>query len=308
MHRLRLVVLLLVGTMLFASTAPPHRPKIALVLEGGGALGFAHIEVLEYLEEHHIPVDLVVGTSMGGLVGGLYAIGKSPAEIQELTETIDWDEVLSGTTPFQDLSFRRKEDRLAFPNRLELGLKHGLSLPAGLNSGHEVGMVLDRATLAYPHYLNFDDLPIPFRCVATDVTLGRAKIFDRGSISLSLRATMSIPAVFAPITIDGHVYTDGGAVDNLPVDVAKKVGADLVIAVYLDTGPPNPNSYDSLFSVAAKNVSIMISTNEMQNMQAADILLSADVHEFTSSSFKEGAEIVPKGMAAAEKRRRCFAN
>lgn len=278
----------------------PHRPRVALVLEGGGALGFAHIGVLQYFEAHHIPVDLVAGTSMGGLVGGLYALGENPAQIRELTNNIDWDAVLSGVTDFQDLSFRRKEDRQAFPNRLELGLKRGITFPVGLNSGHRVGLVLDRATLAYPHYMNFDDFPTPFRCVATDITAGKIKVFDRGSISQALRATMSIPAVFSPVQINGHLYTDGFAVDNLPVDVAKRAGADIVIAVYLDPGPPDPKAYDSLLTIASKNVSIMISANELRNMQAADILLGADVRGFTSSSFKEGEEIIPTGYAAAQ--------
>ena len=275
-----------------------------MVLEGGGALGFAHIGVIRYLEEHHIPVDLVVGTSMGGLVAGLYATGRSPADIQQLTGDIDWDEVLSGRTGFQHLNFRRKEDRQDFPNRLEFGLKHKkFTFPAGLNSGHQVGLVLDRATLAYQHNLNFDNLPIPFRCVATDITEGQEKIFDRGSISQALRATMSIPGVFAPVTIDGHVYTDGGAVDNLPVDVAKQAGADIVIAAYLDPGPVDPATYNSILSIAARNVSIMISANELHNMKAADVLLSADLSGFNSFDFKRGNEIIPKGYQAAEKKR-----
>jgi NTE family protein len=278
---------------------PSHRPKVGLVLEGGGALGFAHIGVLKYLEEHHIPVDIVAGTSMGGLVGGLYAIGESPREIEDLTQAIDWDSVMSGTTDFQDLSFRRKEDRQAFPNRLEMGLKRGITFPIGLNSGHRVGLVLDRATLAYPHQMNFDDFPTPFRCVATDITAGKIKIFDSGSISQALRATMSIPAVFSPVLINGHLYTDGGAVDNLPVDVAKQAGAEIVIAVYLDPGPSDPKAADSMLTVASKNISIMISVNELRNMKSADVLINADVHGFTSASFKEGDEIIPKGYAAA---------
>ena len=289
--------------VLAAQSAPHRRPRIALVLEGGGALGFAHVGVIQYLEEHHIPVDLVVGTSMGGLVGGLYAIGRSPDEIRKLTQDIDWDEVLRGRTAFQHLNFRRKEDRQDFPNRLEFGLKHKkFTFPAGLNSGHQVGLVLDRATLAYQHNLNFDDFPIPFRCVATDITAGREKVFDRGSISQALRATMSIPGVFAPVTLDGHVYTDGGAVDNLPVDVAKAAGADVVIAAYLDPGPVDPATYNSMFSIAARNVSIMISANELQNMKAADVLLSAQLEGFNSFDFKRGSEIIPKGYQAAEKK------
>ena len=284
------------------------RPRVALVLEGGGALGFAHIGVLQYLEEHHIPIDFVAGTSMGGLVGGLYSIGKSPEEIRTLTEQIDWDEVLSGRIAFQDLNFRRKEDRSTFQNSLELGLKgKRLNFPAGLNSGHQTGLIIDRATIAYPDNLNFDDFPTPFRCVATDITAGREKIFDRGSIAGALRATMAIPGVFSPVVIDGHAYSDGGAVDNLPVDVAKRAGADVVIAVFLDPGPVNPNAYDSLFSVAARNISIMISANELRNMAAADILLRVDLHGFTSASFKSGVEIVPKGYEAAEKKNKMLA-
>ncbi len=299
--------LLLSVTSLRAQDRAQPRPRIGLVLEGGGALGFAHIGVLQYLEEHHIPVDLVVGTSMGGLVGGLYAIGNTPAQIRQFTDDIDWDAVLSGATDFQDLSFRRKEDKQNFPNRLELGLKHGVSLPLGLNSGYQVGLLLARVTLAYPNKMNFNDFPIPFRCVATDVTAGQKKVFDHGSIAQALRATMSIPAVFAPVRIDGHLYTDGLAVDNLPVDVAKQAGADIVIAVYLDPGPPNPKAYDSMFTVASKNFSIMISANELRNMQAADILLSADVRGFTSSSFNDSVEIIPKGYAAAQKKQQMLA-
>lgn len=300
---------LLAGALVHAQDNPRRRPRIALVLEGGGALGFAHIGAIQYLEEHHIPIDMVVGTSMGGLIGGLYATGKTPAEIRALIDQIDWHAVLGGRTAFQELSFRRKEDREAFPNRLEFGLKHGsLSLPAGLNSGHQAGLVFDRATLAYGNDLNFDDFPIPFRCVATDLTAGEAKIFARGSISQALRATMSIPAVFAPVTINGHEYTDGGAVDNLPVDVAKKAGAELVIAVYLDAGPVDPKAHSSLFSVAARNVSIMISANELHNIQAADILLSADLRGLTAASFTSGAEIIPKGYEAAQKKERLLAN
>lgn len=142
-----------------------------------------------------------------------------------------------------------------------------------------------------------------FKCVATDLTAGREKVFENGSIAQALRATMAIPAVFSPVVIDGHVYTDGGAVDNLPVDVARRAGADIVIAVYLDPGPVNPATTDSMFSVAAKNISIMVSANELRNMAAADILLRVDLHGFTSSSFEAGAGIIPKGYEAAESKK-----
>jgi NTE family protein len=290
--------------LLPAQQVPRKRPKVALVLEGGGSLGFAHIGVLDFLEQHHVPVDLVVGTSMGGLVGGLYAIGNTPADIRNLTSQIDWDFVMGGRIPFQDLNFRRKEDRIAYPNRLEFGLKGGLKVPAGLNSGHQVGLILNRATLAYENVMSFDALPTPFRCVATDLTVGRQTVFDHGSVSDALRATMSIPALFAPATVNGHLYSDGAAVNNLPVDVAKNAGADIVIAVYLDPGPPVSNNYGSPLAVAGRNVEVMIAANELHNMAAADILISVDVKGFASFSFNRGAEIIPRGFAAAESKQK----
>ncbi len=277
------------------------RPRVALVLEGGGALGFAHIGVIDWLEKHHIPVDYIAGTSMGGLVAGLYATGNDAAEIRGLTESLDWDVILAGQTPFSDLSFRRKEDRLAYPNRLEFGLRQGLELPTGLNSGAHVGAVLDRIALPYGSLASFDELPTPFRCVATDMTEGKKKVFDSGSLALALRATMSIPAVFSPVTIGGHTYTDGAALDNLPVDVGREMGADIVIAVYLDTGNAAAKS-NNLLSVAGRNVAIMVAANELNSMKNADLLLNVDLHEFTSSSFTLGSDIVPRGFEAAEQK------
>ena len=278
------------------------RPRIALVLEGGGALGFAHLGAIEYLEQHHIPIDFVAGTSMGGLIGGLYASGDSPAQIRQLVSQINWDHVLSGDIPFPDVSYRRKQDQIAYPNRLEFGLRHGLTLPSGLNSGQSVGLILDQAVLPTYNVTNFDQLPIPFRCVATDLTTGNKKVFDSGSLAQALRATMSIPGVFAPVTIDGHSYADGGAVDNLPVDVAKKAGADIVIAVYLDTGPTTTAEDTSFLTTAGKTIAIMIKANELQSLREADILLTVDLKGFTSSSFNSSAKIIPKGYTAAEKR------
>lgn len=281
-----------------ASTAA--RPRIGLVLEGGGALGFAHIGVLQWMEEHHIPVDDVAGTSMGGLVGGLYAAGNSPNQIQRFVGGIDWETVLNGQSPFQTLSYRRKEDRLDFPNRLDFGLRHGLSLPNGLNSGSAVGLVLDRAMLPYYDLKSFDDLPIRFRCVATDMTTGNAHVFENGSLAQALRSTMSIPGVFSPVSHGTQIYSDGAAVDNLPVDVARKMGAQVVIAVYLDTGPIDLKSLNSLVGVAGRNISIMIANNERESMKNADILLKADVSKFNSTEFTESAKIIPQGYKVAQ--------
>jgi NTE family protein len=280
---------------------PTARPKIGLVLEGGGALGFAHIGVIQWMEEHHIPVDYVAGTSMGGLVGGLYASGQSPAEIQAFVGGIHWSKVLGGDLPYEALSFRRKEDKLAYPNRLQLGLKHGLSMSDALNSGSAVGLLLDEKMLPYYDLKSFNDLPIPFRCVATDMTLGKAYVFEDGSLAQAMRATMSIPGVFAPVMHDGHYFSDGGAVDNLPVDVARAMGAQIVIAVYLDTGPFDPKSLGSLGGVLGRNVDIVVKANEAGSMKNADILLKADVSKFTAMNFDESKKIIPQGIEVAER-------
>src|SRR5271166_2355211 len=209
-----------------------RRPRIGLALEGGGALGLAHIGVLEWLEKNHIPVDVIAGTSMGGLIGGVYAMGNSPQQIRDLVNEINWDQVLSGAVPFQDLSFRRKQDEVAYPNELSFGFHEGLQLPAGLTSGVQVGYILDREALPYSNLKSFDDLPIPFRCVATDLVSGKQVVFDRGSLPLALRSTMSVPGAFTPVAEGEHIYVDGSLVDNLPTDVVKAMGADIVIAVH----------------------------------------------------------------------------
>ncbi len=156
-----------------------EHPKLGLVLEGGGALGLAHIGVITWMEEHRIPVSYVAGTSMGGLVGGIYATGRSPAEVRELINGINWDQVLSGVTPFRDLSFRRKQDARDFPGELEFGLRGGLRFPSGFNTGQEVNLVLDSVALPYSEIPSFNDLPIPFACVATDLVSGKRACLPR---------------------------------------------------------------------------------------------------------------------------------
>src|ERR1700678_1488920 len=241
--------MLLLFLVSIALHAQDSRQKIGLVLEGGGALGLAHIGVLQWLYQHHVPVDLVAGTSMGGLVGGFYATGHSPDEIQQLIQNVNWDQALSGQLPFRDLSYRRKEDAVEFPTRIEFGLRNGVQLPAGFNAGQEVTFILDRVTLAYSEVKSFNDLPTPFACVATELNTGRQHVFHDGSLSLALRATMSLPGIFTPVHSGKILYADGGLLNNMPVDVAQSMDAQLTIAVYLQTAPFNPKQPLSTFSV-----------------------------------------------------------
>jgi NTE family protein len=276
------------------------RAKIGLVLEGGGALGLAHIGVLQWLYEHHVPVDLVAGTSMGGLVGGIYATGRTPDQIQQLIQNVDWDQALSGQLPFRDLSYRRKQDAVEFPTQLEFGLRHGVQLPEGFNAGQQVSFILDNVALPYSRIKSFSDLPTPFACVATDLTTSKQRVFHDGSLSLALRATMSLPGIFTPVHSGNDLYADGGLLNNLPVDVAQSMGAQLTVAVYLQTAAFNANQPLNTFSVLGQSLSVMIAANELKSMQMADVLVTVPLDRYTSLDYDKAAEIIRLGYAAAE--------
>ena len=286
-----------------ASGAPKtplqHRPKIGVALEGGGALGLAHIGVLKWFEEHHIPVDYVAGTSMGGLVGGFYATGMTPEEMQKLIEGMDWRKVLSDRTPYEDLSYRRKEDQRAYPNSLVFGLRNGLSIPAGLIPGHQIGMLIDRVTLPYYGISSFDDMPVPFRCVATDLVSGQSHVFQDGSLAVALRSTMSIPGAFSPVRDGKAVYVDGGLLDNLPTDVVKQMGAEIVIAVHLEPAPVEAKDIQSALSVLNHSVSAMLKENELHSLELADSIISVPLGEFTTVDYAKNEPIMQRGYEAA---------
>jgi NTE family protein len=296
-----LFVSLLIVFATTAQEAPKTRPRIGVALEGGGALGLAHVGVLEWFEEHHIPVDYVAGTSMGGLVGGFYATGMSPADLRKLIEGLDWNQVLRGSTPYEDLSFRRKEDQRAYPNSLIIGLKNGVSLPAGLNAGQQISLLIDHETLPYFDLSSFDDLPVPFRCVATDLVSGQQVVFQQGSLAEALRATMSIPGVFTPVYDGKRVYVDGGLVNNLPSDVVRQMGADIVIAVHLETPPAEPKNLQSIFGVLNQSVRVVVAEGEMRGMERADAIVSVPLEEFSTTDYekKKTQAIMSKGYEAA---------
>jgi NTE family protein len=281
---------------------PKTRPSVGVALEGGGALGEAHIGVLKWFEEHHIPIDYLAGTSMGGLVGGLYATGKTADNLRDIVKDANWDLLLGGETPYQDLTFRRKEDARDIPNSIQIGLKNGASLPPGLNSGHQVNLLIDRETLPFSGIKSFDELPIPFRCVSTEIVSGKAYVFRNGSLSDAMRATMSIPGVFAPVRRDNQIFVDGGLVDNLPTDVVRKMGADVVIAVHLQIAPAAAKEIVSAFSVLGRSVELVIAETELRGMAGADLIVKADVEKFSTSDYQKTEELIKAGYDAAEEK------
>jgi NTE family protein len=277
-----------------------NRPRIGLVLEGGAALGLAHIGVIQWLEEHRIPISYVAGTSMGGLVGGLYATGRSPKEVLELVNGIDWDQVLRGVTPFDKLSYRRKEDAYQYPNQLEFGLRKGIQFPAGFNSGQDVSFILDKVALPYSQIETFDDMPIPFACVGTDLGVDKKHVFRSGSLALALRSTMSLPGIFSPVRDGDHLYADGGLVDNLPVDVAKDMGAQITLAVHLEVKPLNVNEPLSAFGVLGESISTVVAVTEMRGIEQADLVISVPLQKFKSTDYNKAAAIIKAGYDAAQ--------
>src|SRR5690242_16849049 len=248
-------------------TPSKRRLTIGVALEGGGALGLAHIGVLRWFEQHHIPIDYISGNSMGALVGGMYATGKSPDELERLVRGMDWPLVIGGETPFEDLSFRRKEDARAIQNDLVIGLKRGVTLPSGLSSGHQISLVIDRETLAYSSVKSFDDLPIPFRCVSTELISEKAHVFHDGPIGLAMRSTMSLPGIFDPVRDGERLYVDGALVDNLPTDVVREMGPDVVIGVHLQVAPATTEEIQSLFSVLGRSITIGVANTELRGME-----------------------------------------
>jgi NTE family protein len=281
---------------------PASRPKIGVALEGGGALGEAHVGVLKWFEEHHIPIDYLAGTSMGGLVGGFYATGKPADQLQQILRNADWPLLLGGDTPYEDLSFRRKEDARAVPNSVQVGLKHGADLPAGLNTGHQINLMIDRETISYANLSSFDDLPIPFRCVSTELVSGKSYIFQSGSLSDAMRATISIPGVFAPVRQGDKIFVDGGLVDNLPTDVVRKMGADVVIAVHLQISQASAKEIQSAFSVLGRSVALVIAETEIRGMAGADLMVKADLEEFSSADYQKTEQLIQRGYDAAQEK------
>ena len=244
-----------------AAPAPRRRPRVAVVLSGGSAFGIAHVGVLEEIEAAGIPIDLIVGTSMGAIVGGLYASGYSPEAMDRLVTSMDWASILMDKKATVGDRFERS---VRGDYALRVGLNaEGVSLGSGLLEGQNILAKFTELTLHALPVRDFDSLPVPYRAVAVDIMTGDKVVFSSGSIAEAMRASMSIPALFRPYEVGGRRLVDGGIADNLPVDIARKLGADIVIAV--ESRGPAPKSAESLrspFAIANQSANLLI----LQNM------------------------------------------
>jgi NTE family protein len=285
------------------SARPKKRLKIGLVLSGGGGRGLAHIGVLEWFEHNRIPVDFIAGTSIGGLVGAMYSIGLKPDEIRDFMKKIDWDRALIGGPTYEQLSFRRKEDRRDFQVNVELGLRHGISLPTSISSAHYVGLLMGRLTLAYSKVSSFDELPIPFRCTATDFVKAESVVLKEGSLSSAMRATMSIPGVFPPVERDGRVLVDGGLLNNIPTNVVREMGPpDVVIAVDVGTPLGDLESISSLPGILQQSITVMTIDNDRRNLRLADVIIAPELGDRSVLDFSDIDKAADLGVEAARRK------
>ena len=232
------------------------RPRIGLVLSGGGAKGFAHVAVLRILEKLEIPIDYIGGTSMGATVAALYSMGYSVDELEKIANETDWNSFLNNNIPRSKLDSFNKQLYDKYPIRLGITEKFKPA-PTGLVNGHKIGLFLSRLTREAHNTHDFSKLPIPFICIATDIETGKGKIMRKGFLAESLRATMAIPSLFEPVEIDGRLYLDGGIVNNLPAKEVRDMGVDILIGI--DVGAPlyKKEELDSLPRIMEQSISFL---------------------------------------------------
>ncbi len=280
-----------------------ERLRVGLVLGGGGARGAAHIGVLKELERLRIPIDAIAGTSMGAIVGGLYATGVNAEELEELVSSLDWNAALSDTPEREDLSFRRKQDDREFPINFELGVRDAeLILPKGVIQGQKLDLLLRELTLRASHITDFDDLPIPFRAIASDIVAGEAVVLASGDLTESIRASMSVPAVFAPAHVDGRLLVDGGLIGNLPIDVMKAMGVDVVIAVDVEFPLYKSEELSSVLTISEQMLTILIRKETLRQIDTlieSDILIRPELGIYASTNFADIIETIEPGQQAA---------
>lgn len=304
--RTSLAVLLIASFALplLAETAPVSRPKVGLALSGGGATGFAHVGVLKVLEEMNVPIDYIAGTSMGALIGALYASGMSPEEIEREITAFGWDDSLNDRTSYDKLVYRRKQDIARYPSTIEFGLEDGkLRGASAYSTGQKVSFMLGRYLLPVLDRRDFSSFPIPFAALATDLGTGEAVVLSTGDIAQALRASMSVPGVLTPVEIDGRILVDGGISMNLPVDVVRRMGADVVIAIDIGAPMRSPETLTSSIAVLNQISTMLTRANMAPQLETADLVLAPDISNFGTFDFDKSAEILALGVEEANAKR-----
>jgi NTE family protein len=282
-----------------ASTPITIQPRVGVAFGGGSARGIAHVGVIRWLEEHRIPIDVAAGTSMGGLIGGAFATGMDADELQAFVVSINWDE-LFGESSFRYKNIRRKADARAYPSRLEFGLRGGVVPPTALNNGEEVELLLARLTAPYFEIEDFDQLPTPFRAVAVDLLSAQPVVMRSGPLADALRATMSLPLVFPPVDLNGQLLVDGGAMNNIPADVVRDMGARRVIAINVGELSDREGINATMFGVARETMDAMMRATTRRAITSADVVINVPLEGYGSLDWRRAARLVDEGYRAAE--------
>jgi len=281
-----------------------RHPKICLVLSGGGARGFAHVGVLRFLEQQHIPIDCIAGTSMGAVIGGLYAAGLSADDIEQRLSQVPLGQVALDIVSRQSISQTLRQDDSQYPIAGTFGVNEkGVNLPRGVVEASQFMELLHNWTGHLPPTIGFDDLPIPFRAIATDLESGNMVVFDRGPLHVAIRASMAAPGVFSPIEVNGRLLSDGGMVRNLPIDVAHSMGAEVIIAVNIGTPLLPRDKLTTLLNISKQMVNILTDQNvnaQKKTLGSADILIEPDLADITFLDFPRAKEADAIGYAAAQ--------
>ncbi len=282
------------------TNVPKNRPVIGLALGGGGAQAMTEVGVLQWFEDHHIPVDVIAGTSMGSIIGALYATGHTPEEMKQILTEDSISSVFRIGQSYSAQNFRRREDSRDVPNSITVGLRHGVEFRNSLLTEVGLNELLEREFLRYNDQTDFNRLPIPFRCQATDLTDAKTVTFARGSLRDAVIASASIPGVFRPFQLDGHQYVDGAILENLPTPDVKQMGADVVLAVSLKLAPLGNGDLDNILGVLQRAFSVGIEVNEEHDRHLANLVITPDVSGFSAASYLKVYQLAERGYASAE--------
>lgn len=291
-------------TLIFITQESHARPKIGLALGGGGAKGSAHIGVLKVLEQHNIPIDYIAGTSIGSVIGGMYASGLNANEIQQIMRDIPWADGYSDQIPREDLPWRIKQQRDQYNIPLELGLNDNqITMPSGLLYGQAATRLLREAIGEHPNFTSFDELAIPYRAIATDLVSYQAVVIDKGSLFTAMRASSSVPGALAPEEIDGKLLVDGGITKNLPVDVVRAMGADIIIAVDIGSDLQAKEQLESTFSVISQLSAFLTNSNtvaQRAQLTDKDFLIKPDIDGLSTTDWSTLEQGFTRGEDAAK--------
>jgi NTE family protein len=288
-----------------AQTDETARPKIGLVLSGGGARGVAHVGVIKVLDEMRIPVDYIAGTSMGAMVGSLYASGTGAAELERIFQDADWLVLLSDRPPRAQRSYRRKTDDFGFLVDFEVGVnKEGLIIPQGIVQGQNLMLELRRLLIPVANISDFDRLPIPFRTIGTDLVNGHEVVLSSGDLPMAIRASMSAPGLLKPVRVNDRLLIDGGVANNLPVGITRSMGADVLIVVDVGTPLADEADLDSSLKIMKQMTTIMgraRTEEQKQLMTNEDVLIAPELGPVSFQSFDQTAQAIRLGEVAARK-------